>query len=225
MSFEELRRRSPGFVAALGIIVATFVAIDALLLYKRTQYVDEIARLRTGMDVYVRRRSTAIVTSRAQRQQLEMELVRREARWGKALHLSVALDTSRMYLSSDGAVLRSIPIQAGPARRVGRADTTRVTVPRGARTVERVLGPMDAWTVPDWVYHDRRLSVPSNRMVAGALGPAAIVLDDGTVIYSEPQTGPLADSSYVLPGAVRARASDLEAIVPDVAKGMAVYLY
>jgi len=40
-----------------------------------------------------------------------------------------------------------------------------------------------------------------------------------------PSVGPLNDSSYVLPGAVRARASDLEAVAPNLAPGVTVYLY
>jgi hypothetical protein len=51
------------------------------------------------------------------------------------------------------------------------------------------------------------------------------VLDGGTVIYSVPVVGPLNDSSYVLPGSVRASAADLEAIAPNLSVGMAVYFY
>ena len=39
-------------------------------------------------------------------------------------------------------------------------DSLRVAVPRGARTVERVLGAADAWEVPTWVWLDRGLPVP-----------------------------------------------------------------
>ena len=50
-------------------------------------------------------------------------------------------------------------------------------------------------------------------------------IDGGTVIYSLPTNGPLDDSSYTMPGSVRARAEDLDAIVPNVTKGMVVYFY
>ena len=53
----------------------------------------------------------------------------------------------------------------------------------------------------------------------------AVVLDGGTVLYSMPAAGPLADSAYVLPGSVRVRAEDLEAIMPNVQRGTAVYFY
>jgi hypothetical protein len=90
--------------------------------------------------------------------------------------------------------------------------------------VERILGENDAWTIPPWVFHDRGL-VPGDSVLAGALGPSAIILDGGTVIYSLPSVGPLNDSSYVLPGAIRARASDLRAIAPNLQPGVAVYFY
>jgi hypothetical protein len=62
-------------------------------------------------------------------------------------------------------------------------------------------------------------------MVVGALGPGAIVLSGGAVIYGHPTSGPLSDSSYVLPGGIRARAQDLRAIGPNLSPGMSVYLY
>ena len=62
-------------------------------------------------------------------------------------------------------------------------------------------------------------------MVVGALGAGAIVLSGGAVIYARPSDGPLSDSTYVLPGAIRARTQDLRAIAPNLTPGMAVYLY
>jgi hypothetical protein len=98
-------------------------------------------------------------------------------------------------------------------------------MPRGPFVVQRVLGPADPWPVPRWVYTDRRLAVPADSMVAGALGPVAILLEGGAVIYSQPTAGPLKDSAYVLPGAVRANAEDLRAIVPNLTPGTPVYVY
>jgi hypothetical protein len=61
--------------------------------------------------------------------------------------------------------------------------------------------------------------------VKGALGPVAIVLNGGTVLYAMPSAGPLNDSSYVLPGSVRLKAEDLKAIRPNLDVGMRVYFY
>jgi hypothetical protein len=61
--------------------------------------------------------------------------------------------------------------------------------------------------------------------VKGALGPIAVLLDDGTVVYSRPTEGPLADDAYVLPGGVRADAADLEAIRENLGPGLPVYFH
>ena len=58
-----------------------------------------------------------------------------------------------------------------------------------------------------------------------AANPPALFLDGGTVIYSLPKSGPLADSTYVLPGSVRANEADLKAIVENLSAGTKVYFY
>jgi hypothetical protein len=51
------------------------------------------------------------------------------------------------------------------------------------------------------------------------------VLDGGTVIYSDPHAGPLADTAYVMPGSVRAREADVKAIQANLKPGTSVYFY
>jgi hypothetical protein len=131
-----------------------------------------------------------------------------------------------MTLEREGATLRSMPVEVGPERAAAAArDTARTVVPRGKRTVVRVLADADAWEVPAWAYTDRGLAAPAERTLKGALGPVAVVLNGGTVLYSMPSVGPLNDSAYVMPGAVRARADDLRAILPNLEAGMSVYFY
>ena len=155
-----------------------------------------------------------------------MELLRRQAKWDKTVHLAVAADSGKMYLEREGVTLREVEVEMGPERRIGLPpDTVHMAVPRGSRSVVKVLGESDPWEVPQWVYADRGLPIPRERAVKGALGPVAILLDGGTVIYSLPSTGPLNDSAYVLPGAVRARADDLRAIVPNLQPGSSVYFF
>jgi len=101
----------------------------------------------------------------------------------------------------------------------------RMAAPRGTRSVERILGAGDAWEVPAWVYADRGISRPAELPLVGALGPVAIVLNGGTVIYSLPTVGPLNDSTYLLPGSIRASAEDLRAVVPNLQRGTVVYFY
>ena len=224
--WSEFRRAYPGVLAVLGIALAVMLALDVWLIMRRQRYAGEIERLRSGMTEAERRRADMLGAENENKLRIMVELVRRQATLDKELHLSVAVDSGMMYLEREGALLREMPIQIGPERAVGTApDTVRMVVPRGQRTVERLIGPGDAWEIPRWVYADRGIPEPAERTLKGALGPSAVVLTGGTVIYSMPSVGPLNDSSYVLPGAVRARASDLEAVAPNLAPGVTVYLY
>jgi hypothetical protein len=153
-------------------------------------------------------------------------LGRRQAAGDAALHLSVAVDSGQMRLEREGATLRAMPAEVGPERTVGVApDTVRAAIPRGKRTVVRILDGAASWEVPRWVYADRGLAVPAERSVDGALGPVAVLLNGGATLYSMPSVGPLNDSAYVMPGAIRARADDLKAILPNLQPGMSVYFY
>ncbi len=227
-TFVEFRRRHPHIIWTIVALIVACGALDGFLVSARTRYQDETRRLRAGMDASERERTDAILSSREKRQQMVMDLVKRQARWSNAIHLAISVDSGRMYLERQGALLRTIPIRLGPDRRIGTApDTVHLKVPRGTHLVQAVLSDSDAWQVPGWVYRDRGFAPPptAQRMLIKALGPVAIVLDGGTVIYSLPANGPLGDTSYTMPGSVRARADDLDAIAPNVTKGMVVYFY
>lgn len=215
-------------MATIIAILVALLAANAWIVVKRIRYRAEIVRLRASMTDLERRRADAIVAQEEHKLQLAIELLRRQAQLERALHLSVTVDSGAMYLEREGALLRAMPVQIGPERRVGIApDTVRLAAPRGVRTIARTLTADDLWEIPAWVYADRGIAPPppQDRMLRGALGPAAIVLDGGTIIYAQPGTGPLNDSAYVLPGAVRARAEDLRAILPNLTAGVRVYFY
>lgn len=226
MSFRQFRREHPSFLAVFSIIIVALAALDGWILYKRSRYTAEAERLRAGMSDVERRRSDAILAHDERRLQMMMELIRRQARGAKDIHLAVSIDSGTMYLEREGATLRAVPVAVGPERRVGAPpDTVHMAVPRGTRTIQRILSGTDGWEVPRWVYMDRGIPVPEDRTVAGALGAVAILLDGGTVIYSLPSAGPLSDSSYVLPGGIRASVADLRAVVPNLKRGTNVYFY
>jgi hypothetical protein len=223
--WSEFRRSYPGVVATMAIAVVIFLSLDALLLSRFRRYQRETQQLRAGMSDVERKRTDAILAQNENRLKVMVELFKRQAKVDPSLHLTVSLDSSVMYLEREGALLREMPITVGPERRVGTPpDTVHIAAPRGRRTVEKLLDEDDAWDVPAWVYADRGLA-PGDAQLKGALGPAAIQLDGGTVIYSLPSVGPLNDSSYVLPGAIRVRASDLKAIAANLRPGVAVYFY
>ncbi len=178
------------------------------------------------MTAFERDRSDAILTAERRRTAMMVELVRQQARGDQELHLAVSLDSGVMYLRRAGAVLRVAEIEVGESRVAGvPPDTVHVATPLGKGAVQRVIEGSSPWELPTWVFAERGLPPPSDRAVPGGLGPVAIVLEGGAVIYSVPATGPLADSAYVLPGSVRARLEDLRAIVANLKAGAPVYFY
>ena len=83
------------------------------------------------------------------------------------------------------------------------------------------------YDIPCWVFTHRGLPVPTSaaRAVRGGLGPLALILDDGTLIYSLPAAGPLSDRAYVMPGTLRAELPDLLAIRESLTPGLPVYFH
>jgi len=217
-------------VALLSIIILAIIAADAFVLLKRFRYQAESDRLRNGMTSIERERTDLLLASTEKRSQVMVELIRRQAGGDENLHLAVAVDSGFMHLQRDGARLRDMPIQVGAERVLGAmsaGDSLHLAIPRGTRTIERIITARDSWVVPELVYRDREEELPplAERRIRGALGPYALILSGGTVIYSLPETGPLADSTYVLPAAIRANAADLQAVFPNLRAGMRVYFY
>jgi hypothetical protein len=224
-SWHDFRRQYPGFIFTMALALLAMLAIDGWLVYKRTAYSAEIQRLQANMSESERGKADLIVASEENKIRLGLELARRQARLDKRLHISIPVDSGRMYLEREGAILRVMPAEFGPERTIGVGeDTVKLVVPRGERTVQRVLDGGE-WTVPAWVYADRGVAPEPQRPLRGALGPVALILDGGVLVYSIPSVGPLADSAYVLPGSVRTSAADLRAILANVEPGMKVYFH
>lgn len=218
----RVRRRT----LLLILLLLAIGALDGFLLLRRARYREESARLRAGMTVLERTRADAIVSSQADRAELMLELMRRQAGGDEGLHLAVNTDSSYLALDRGPARLREIKAEIGPERRVGVApDTLHMAVPRGVRAVQRLLTNSDRYELPAWVWVDRGLAVPAVRADSGWVGGGSIVTTGGTLIYSMPASGPLADSSYVMPGGIRVPAADLAAIRANLSPGMRVYFF
>jgi hypothetical protein len=203
-----------------------FALTDIVLLHEDVQYGRELARLRASMTETERRRVDAITASEKNRLAIAGELARRMALGDTELHLAVDTEKGFLYLERQGARLREMRVRLGREAIVGRQpDAVLLAPPRGKRSVARVADGSYPWAVPEWVYVDRGWPVPDDRRIPGALGPVAIFLDSGAVLYSRPAVGPLSDPSYVLPGSVRTEAPDVEAIRENLQPGMAVYFY
>jgi hypothetical protein len=194
-SWRDFRRAYPGFVFVLGMGLAAMVAVDAWLLFKRVSYRHEVAQLRAHMTDAERERTDAIVQAEQNKLRIAIELARRQAKFDKRLHLNVSIDSSRMYLTREGALLREMPVQFGPER--GALDTSAAppaAVPRGERTI-------------------------------ADLSDAKITLDGGATILTSKAGELTADTTAIPPGSLRIRLEDLKAIMPNLNAGMKVYFY
>jgi hypothetical protein len=211
---------------AILVIVILALTANAVLASRYLRYQDETSRLRAGMTKAQRERADAVIAAERHRLRVELELVRRQARGDRQLHLAVNVDSSRMVLERDGIVMREMAVKLGPERFRGAQGDSAISVQAlGQRTIERVLREGDSWEVPRSVFTDRGLPVPESRRIRGALGGPAVVLSEGIVVYAMPESGPLADSTYVLPGSIQLDAADLKALAASIRPGMSIYFY
>src|SRR5690606_21760035 len=233
-SLNEFRASYPGILATMTVAIVVLLVGIAALLVKRTRYESEIARLRSDMTEVERNRADAILADEERRFDVMVALLRRQSSSDSRLHLAVEVDSGRMVLQREGAVLRSVPVEFGAelpdsSSDAGNGDDDRVTLapegrplaaPLGSRTVEKVYAPGEAFPVPDWM-----------RQVRAEL-PPELVLDDGLLllaggelIYASPDDGALAAPAPVLPGAVRMPSDDFESMLANLSPGMTVYFY
>jgi hypothetical protein len=210
----------------LSTILVALLLADVMLLLRRERYRGEIARLRSDMSEAERQRTDLLLASEERRSQVMIELIRRQARGDRNLHLAISVDSGVMRLQREGALLRDMRVRVGGAHALAPLpDTSQLAIPRGTRTIQTLLNGNYRWEVPRLAYSDRGEEPPADRTVAAALGPYAVVLSGGTVIYTLPQAGPLSDSTYILPASIRASEEDMRAIFPNLRAGMQVYFY
>ena len=134
--WKDFRRAYPGFVFVLGLGLMAMVAVDAWLIAKRVKYNHDVTQLRSHMTEAERQRSDLIVESEQNKLRIAIELAKRQAKFDKKLHLNVSVDSARMYLTREGALLREMPVQFGPERPASESsDAPPAAIPRGERTV------------------------------------------------------------------------------------------
>ena len=134
--FKDFRRAYPGFVFTLLIGLMAMLAIDGFLIMKRRSYEAEVARLRANMSEQERAKTDAIVAAENNKARIAIELARRQAKLEAKLHLSVSLDSGRIYLEREGAVLREMAAAFGPETKSG-PDSIPVVIPRGETSIAR----------------------------------------------------------------------------------------
>src|SRR5256714_9406633 len=135
-TWKDFRRAYPGFVFVLGLGLAAMIAVDAWLVAKRVKYNHDVAQLRAHMTEAERQRRDLILQSEEYKLPIAIQLAKRQAKFDKRLHLNVSIDSSRMYLTREGALLREMPVQFGPERTPSPNDSAPPeAVPRGERTI------------------------------------------------------------------------------------------
>lgn len=193
--YKDFRRAYPGFVFTLLVGLIVIVGLDGYLVVKRNSYAAEVARLRANMTSTERAKTDLIVESEQSKARIALELARRQAKIEKTLHLSVSVDSGKIYLEREGAVLREMPAAFGLDTKVSNgADSIPVVVPRGQRSV-------------------------------ASISDDGIVLAGGTVISPSDATSLASDTKPIPPGGVRITRQDLMAIMPNLSPGMRVYFY
>jgi hypothetical protein len=194
-TWSDFRRAYPGFVFVLGLGLVAMIAVDAWLVAKRMKYNHDVAELRSHMTEAERERTDAIVQSEQNKLRLAIELAKRQAKFDKKLHLNVSVDSSRMYLTREGALLREMPVVFGPERPASEnSDTPPAAIPRGERTV-------------------------------ADLSADRITLDGGTYVLAANAPSLENDSTPIPPGSLRVGKEDMKAIMPNLKTGMKVYFY
>jgi hypothetical protein len=194
-TWRDFRRAYPGFVFVLGLGLVAMIAVDAWLVAKRVKYNQDVTQLREHMTQAERERSDVIVQSEHNKLRIAIELAKRQALFNKKLHLNVSVDSSRMYLTREGALLREMPVQFGPERSPSESsDAPPAAIPRGERTV-------------------------------ADLSETKITLDGGAQILSSNNARLANDSTPIPPGSLRISIEDMNAIMPNLSAGMKVYFY
>jgi hypothetical protein len=229
-SFTRLRRDHPVFFwGTLGIIVLLLSA-SAAVAARVPGYRRDARVLDRQMTERERATRDQVLESRSRRATLAVALLRRELRLKalqqKGLYLAVNTKESTLALRHGSATLRQIHLDIGRDSIVRAPDgrTWRFVRAIGERHVAEKETDSDE-PIPEWVYISRGQAVPpeAERRVEGGNGQYILRLDDGTEIYSRPETGPLAQG--VKPGAFVASESDLRAIFDAVKADTPVYIY
>ena len=193
--WRDFRRAYPGFVFTLLIALSAMIALDGFLIYKRYNYENEVSRLRANMTQTERAKTDAIVQSEQYKARIALELAKRQAKFDKSLHLSVSVDSGKIFLERDGAVLREMAAIIGPETKVSNGtDSIPIVVPRGQRSVMKISDD-------------------------------GIAIEGGTVIVPSDANPLATDSNPIPPGGVRISRIDLKAIMPNLSPGMRVFFY
>lgn len=210
----------PRSAIVLAVAIVVLLLADLALIYKRNLYSREHAELPATITRAQTLHAEALAKTEQNLEARRILLARREALLVKETHLTLDSSKGIMYLQRDRAILREMPVRLGPAL------TRKPSAPlRESRRVLQVVDDNYRYQVPEAAFLHRGEPVPAEKAIAGALGPLAVLLEGGAVIYSRPKQGQLGDETYLLPRGILVARTDLEGIKETLHPGMRVYLY
>ena len=227
---RSLRREHPVFFWGTMSLVLLFAAASAVVASRVPGYRQDAAVLDERMTEAERATRDRVLNSEARRSELAVGLLRREIRMGqmkeKGLHLALDTEEGALYLRHGQATLHRATMEVGSDSIVRAPDgrTWRFVQALGERRLER-KETNPRYEVPEWVYLSRGQAPPpaAEREIDGGLGALVFRLDDGTTIYSRPETGPLQDG--VLPGAFVVNEREMRSIFDAVGRDTPVFIY
>jgi hypothetical protein len=205
-----------------GVLFLLLVALDFWLWHQRVSYEHEIRRLRSSMTQAEREKSDLLVRTERGQLSMALALAKRQARWGPQLHLSIAVDSGRMYLTRDGAMLRDMRVEIVPDAVPAVPDDSAADASSASHRHSAPHMPRVSHEASDTVRNVRprgERTIQEVRTDSTGATPTVIILAGGTRIYGSN------DSVDVQPGDVRMQPADFKAILPNVSPGMTVYFY
>lgn len=212
------------------VLAALFLTGAGVVASRVPRYQREAAQINAQLSSAQQETRNELLETKARRTQMAVALLQRDIRIksleDKQMHLALSTADSMLELRHGRITLRRARVAVGADSTIRAPDgrTWRLVRALGERRIaEKQVSP--TYTIPEWVYVSRGQPVPSEseRRVEGGLGRYVIRLDDGTEIYSEPQSGPLKDT--VKPASFVANPGDLGAIFEAVGEDTPVYIY
>lgn len=227
----DLRREHPVFVWGTAAVLALLLVATIVAATRIPTYRAEAAELESRLTAAERETRDRVLESQARRSELAVALLARELRLRAleedGLHLALSVEDSTLALRNGQATLRETRVAIGADTTVSAPDgrSWRLVRALGERHLqEKETSP--TLTVPEWVYVARGEAVPPEdaRRVEGGLGRYVLRLDDGTEIYTRPESGPFATG--VKPASfVVENEEDLSAIFDALKVDTPVYIY
>jgi hypothetical protein len=230
-ALNSLRRDHPLFFWGVAALVFLLISGSALIAVRVPQYRRQASEMERRMDEEEKATRDRILDSRTRRSELAIALLQRELRLKalqeKEIHLAISLEDSTLSLRHGPATLRSVRVGIGGDSiiRAPGGETWRLVRALGERHIrDKEVGA--TYTVPEWLYASRGQPIPppEERRLDEGLGRYVIRLDDGTEIYTRPESGPFAEgvkpAAFVVDGE-----ADMRAIFDSIQRDTPVYIY